>query len=278
LIITFYSERVTDLLAGTVGLRLGASVQRQSPMPLHHQIKVALLHGIEEGWLEPGRQLPRERELAQFLGVSLAPVRHAMADLSKEGYLDRTRGRGTFVRERKVVEKIAILGSFHEALRRQGFEPVMGVLTDEIGEAPNHVSKALGLRTGKVWKLRRQALIDGQPVALLTAWLPARYAGSMRDEHNFAEESLYDALTQVHGIVMSQADNLIEVDRAGLEDATQLRVAPGASVLKVIGVTRDQNNRKIEYSEVLYDADRFRFSIESRRMANGVTYLADAAP
>ena len=83
-------------------MRLGAAVQRQSPMPLHHQIKVALLHGIEEGWLEPGRQLPRERELAEFLGVSLAPVRQAMADLNKEGYLDRSRGRGTFVRARKV--------------------------------------------------------------------------------------------------------------------------------------------------------------------------------
>lgn len=259
-------------------MRLGAGVQRQSPMPLHHQIKVALLNGIEEGWLEPGRQLPRERELAEFLGVSLAPVRQAMADLSKEGYLDRTRGRGTFVRERKVVEKIAILGSFHEALRRQGIEPSMGVLTDEIDEAPHHVSSALGLRGGKVWKLGRQALIDGQPAALLTAWLPARYASSLRSGRNFAKVSLYEALAQVHGVVMSQADNLIEVDRASLDEAAQLRIPPGAPVLKVIGVTRDQNDRKVEYSEVLYDADRFRFSIESRRMANGATYLADAAP
>ena len=266
---------MSDLLEGTVGMRLGAAVQRHSPMPLHHQIKVALLHGIEEGWLAPGRQLPRERELAEFLGVSLAPVRHAMADLSREGYLDRTRGRGTFVRERKVVEKIAILGSFHEAVRRQGIEPSMDVLTDEIGVAPHHVSSALGLRGGKVWTLRRLALIDGQPVAMLTAWLPVRYANSLRSGRNFGKESLYDALTVVHGVVMSHADNLIEVDRAGLDEATQMHLQPGAPVLKVIGVTRDQNDRKVEYSEVLYDADRFRFSIESRRMANGVTYLAD---
>lgn len=154
---------MSELLAGTVGVRLGSAVQRQSPVPLHHQIKVAVMHGIEEGWLEPGRQLPRERELAEFLGVSLAPVRQAMADLSKGGYLDRTRGRGTFVKVPKVVEKIAILGSFHEALRRQGIEPSMQVLIDEIGEAPHHVSSALGLRRGRVWKLRRRANIDGQP-------------------------------------------------------------------------------------------------------------------
>ena len=202
-----------------------------------------------------------------------------MADLSKEGYLDRSRGRGTFVRERKVVEKIAILGSFHEAMRRQGIEPAMGVLDDEITESPLPVSAALGLRGGKVWRLRRLASIEGRPVALLTAWLPARLAtASLRSGHNFAKDSLYDALADVHQIVMSVADNLIEVGRANLDEATRLHLAPGAPVLKVIGITRDQNDRKVEYSEVLYDTDRFRFSIESRRVANGATYVADSSP
>ena len=72
--------------------------------------------------LQPGEQLPRERELAEALGVSLAPVRQAMADLTKEGYVDRTRGKGTFVRDRKLVEKIQILGSFHDSVRRPGLD------------------------------------------------------------------------------------------------------------------------------------------------------------
>ena len=91
-------------------------------MPLHHQIKIAVLEGVEQGWLEPGAQLPRERELAEALGVSLAPVRQAMADLTKEGYVERTRGKGTFIRDRKLVEKIQILGSFHESVSRQGLK------------------------------------------------------------------------------------------------------------------------------------------------------------
>ena len=74
-------------------------------------------------------QLPRERELAEALGVSLAPVRQAMVDLTKEGYVDRTRGKGTFVRERKLVEKIQILGSFHGSMRQQGLPPWSRVLT-----------------------------------------------------------------------------------------------------------------------------------------------------
>src|SRR3954468_8269890 len=115
--------------AVTIEERLAAEVHRHSPTPLHHQIKVAVLLGIEQGWLRPGSQLPRERRIAEALGVSLAPVRQAMVDLTKEGFVDRTRGKGTFVRERKLVEKIQILGSFHASMRLHGLEPMVRVLS-----------------------------------------------------------------------------------------------------------------------------------------------------
>lgn len=268
--------RVHEQLTDDLARRFGAAVQRQSPVPLHHQIKLALLNGMEEGWLEPGRRLPRERELAGLLGVSLAPLRQAMADLSKEGYLDRARGRGTFVRERKVLEKIAVLGSFHDGLRWHGIEPQMNVVVNEMTVSPSRVSTALGLRGGRVWSLRRIAAIGGEPVALLAAWMPARYATGLRTGRDFAQQSLYAGLAEVHGAVMTAADSLIEVVRPGVGDAEQLGVVPGSPVLKVVGITSDQNGRRVEYSEVLYDPDRFRFSVESRRTTNGLTYTPDA--
>jgi DNA-binding GntR family transcriptional regulator len=260
--------------AAEVGQRLSRAVHVHSPVPLHHQIKVAVLQGIEAGWLHPGSRLPRERALADALGVSLAPVRQALADLAREGYVDRTRGRGTFVRERAVVEKIAILGSFHEALRREGVAGRLSVLADELVAAPKHVKDALNVQ-GRVWLLRRLAFIDDDPVALLTAWLPAGYATALSGRRDFGAESLYAALASVHGAVMSYADNIIEVARAGLVDADWLRLPLGTPVLRVVGLTRDQNKTLVEYSDVLYHAERFRFSIESRRTANGVTYVGD---
>ena len=161
------------LTAPAVQERLAGAVHRHSPVPLHHQIKVAVLQGIEQGWLRPGEQLPRERELAKALGVSLAPVRQAMVDLTKEGYVDRTRGKGTFVRERKLVEKIQILGSFHSSMQRQGLRPTVTVLTNEILHAPEEVASALSMRSREAWCLRRLATLDAAPLALLTAWLPA---------------------------------------------------------------------------------------------------------
>lgn len=249
----------------TVEERLAREVHRHSPTPLHHQIKVAVLQGIEQGWLRPGSQLPRERRLAEALGVSLAPVRQAMVDLTKEGYVDRTRGKGTFVRERKLVEKIQILGSFHDSMRQQGLDPRVTVLASEVEAAPDHVADALKLRGRReAWCLRRLAVLDDVPVALLAAWLPARYLQGMAGL-DLGEGSLYDALAAVHGIEMTSADNLVEVGRAGLEDADLLALTPGSPLLEVVGVTRDQQGRPVEYSRVLYRPEHFRFAIESRR-------------
>jgi GntR family transcriptional regulator len=76
---------------------------------------------------------------------------------------------------------------------------------------------------------------------------------------------LYDALAEVHGLEMTSADNLVEVGRAGLEDADLLQLTPGSPLLEVVGVTRDQHERPVEYSRVLYRPEHFRFAIESRR-------------
>lgn len=247
-----------------VPLRLAAAVHRHSPVPLHHQIKVAVLQGVEEGWLQPGEQLPRERELAEALGVSLAPVRQAMADLTKEGYVDRTRGKGTFVRDRKLVEKIQILGSFHDSVRRPGLDPTVLVLSSDFVSPTHEIAVALALRGQQAWCLRRLALLDGEPLALLTAWLPPRYARGVIDQ-DLGEGSLYEALARVHGVEMTAADNVVEVDHAGLGDAELLGMAPGSPVLRVIGITRNQQDRPVEYSDVLYRPERFRFAIESRR-------------
>ncbi len=64
---------------------------------------------------------------------------------------------------------------------------------------------------------------------------------------------------------MTSADSVVEVDRAGLEQAELLGLTPGSPVLRVIGVTKNERDRPVEYSDVLYRPERFRFAIESRR-------------
>jgi hypothetical protein len=77
---------------------------------------------------------------------------------------------------------------------------------------------------------------------------------------------------------MTSADNIVEVDRAGLEQAELLGLAPGSPVLRVIGITRNQRDRPVEYSDVLYRPERFRFAIESRSSAPASQAQPPAVP
>jgi GntR family transcriptional repressor for pyruvate dehydrogenase complex len=49
--------------------------------------------------LQPGAKLPTERNLAEILGVSRTVVREALGTLETLGYIDKTQGKGIFVKQ-----------------------------------------------------------------------------------------------------------------------------------------------------------------------------------
>jgi len=78
------------------------SIDRDSAVPLYHQLKEWIMDEIEKGELEPGTQIPSETTLCSLLGLSRATVREALNQLVAEGWLYRIRGIGTFVRDNMV--------------------------------------------------------------------------------------------------------------------------------------------------------------------------------
>src|SRR5437868_9418143 len=137
-----------------------AVISRASGIPIHTQFRAHLLQRIERGDLRQGQKLPSEREYADQLGVSLAPIRQAILDLVKEGYLHRTRGRGTFVQEAEVDEKIAILSSFTQSMRAKGLDPDIRMRFRGLVVADGAITRALQSRERKLLLIRRLASVD----------------------------------------------------------------------------------------------------------------------
>jgi ABC-type glycerol-3-phosphate transport system substrate-binding protein len=72
-------------------------IDRNSPVPIYYQLKLHFKRQMEDGELGPGDRLPTEMELCERFEISRAPVRQAMTELAREGYLYRRPGQGTFV-------------------------------------------------------------------------------------------------------------------------------------------------------------------------------------
>ena len=65
--------------------------------PKYMQVKQSLLNKIQNKELLPGERLESESEFAQRYQVSMITIRKALSELANEGYLNRTKGKGTFV-------------------------------------------------------------------------------------------------------------------------------------------------------------------------------------
>src|SRR5918997_464769 len=115
------------------------------PIPLHHQVFRDLSAALDGREWEPGERMPTERELAKRYGCSLITVRHALGELVREGRIERTRGRGTFVLQQRIDRDIGGKMSFAEEMRRRGLDPATRVVTARIETAGEAIASALGI-------------------------------------------------------------------------------------------------------------------------------------
>ncbi len=72
-------------------------LDRSDPAPLFRQLYAAIKEAILRGALGPGMQLPPTREFCRLLAISRQTVLNAYAQLTAEGYLSGSVGKGTFV-------------------------------------------------------------------------------------------------------------------------------------------------------------------------------------
>lgn len=78
-------------------LRVEFHLDRSSPLSLDRQIAQTVREAVQKGQLQPGDRIVPIRQLAKHLGVARATVDAAFAILISEGYLETSRGRGSFV-------------------------------------------------------------------------------------------------------------------------------------------------------------------------------------
>src|SRR6476469_9263576 len=93
------------------------------PVTLHHQVYLDLRASLDAGRWHPGDKLPTERELAAHYGCSLITVRRALSELSREGRIERTRGRGTFVLHPRIDLNFGGNRGFADEMLTRGLDP-----------------------------------------------------------------------------------------------------------------------------------------------------------
>lgn len=234
---------------------LRIDLDRTSPVPLYHQVAQSIQAAIDQGRLVPGTFLENEISLAARLGISRPTARQALQELVERGQLVRKRGVGTQVAPLRIRRPVD-LTSLHDDLAKDGRTPTTQVLGHEPVPATPDVAAALEVAEGsEVVAVRRLRLADGEPLAVLTNYLPTAIAPS-REE--LEADGLYDCL-RARGIQPRIARQRIGARTATAAEARMLDEPARAALLTMERTAYDESGVVIEFGTHIYRASRYMF-------------------
>lgn len=240
-----------------------AVLDKQSPLPLYCQLKAVLQARIESGEWHAGVRLPSERELCQQFGVSRITVRQALAELEQEGKLCRDQGRGTFVAQPRIEQRLTHLTSFTQDMQARGQKPGAVVLARSLIRAPIDIAHRLHLNAAHrtVIRLQRLRTANGEPVAIETAYLSEHLCAAVLDE-DLNDRSLYTTLVERCGVVPTRAEQQMHATACPSFEARLLQIKPGSPVLHLHRTTYSQRGEPFEVVESYYRGDKYVFYAE----------------
>jgi GntR family transcriptional regulator len=236
---------------------------RAEHLPLHHQIREDLILNLNSGRFQPGAELPGEAALCAHYGASRGTIRHALADLARDGLIERQAGRGSFLRHPKIEG--SVVGSYRQ-FRVEGppLDPGGTVLTLSRRTADENVAGILGLVSDRsTFFLRRLRFAAGVPVTLQTSFLPVALCPDL-PRHDLSERHLVDILLQEYGIAMSRAEELIEPAICAAYDARHLEIKAGSPVFRIERRTYLPDGRVGEFRRAIMRGDVYRYRLDLR--------------
>jgi len=238
-------------------------VLEPGPVPLYHQVYLHLVDALARGDWQRGDRLPTERELAASFGCSLITVRRALDELAREGRLERTRGRGTFVTEPPIARNIMGPAGFADELRALGYRPSSVVVTARLEEATPVIADELGIPSrAPVYYLERIRGADGKPLLLEQVRLPAdRLPGLL--EHDLGHEaSLWEILRDVYGCPVERYREMLSAILPNAREAELLGLRSRRPAVQFEGIAFTTGDVPIEHSRTVVSPERARYYVE----------------
>lgn len=243
------------------------ALERGEPLPLHYQITNELRQAIKSGKWGLGELFPTDKDLMEEYDVSSTTVRRAVSELVHEGWLERIRGKGTFVRKEAVEEKLERLTGFFEEVKSRGLTPSADVIAIRpIDLTPEEIEKnpQLSVFGGqKMMLIERVQKINGNPVVYVRSYWPFEY-GKRLAEFDLSKEAFYEIAESELKLELTNGEQTISANVAHRKEAKYLDVAVGDPLLIMERILY-AGSKPVEFAVNIYRADRYKYRVTLQR-------------
>lgn len=232
-----------------------APLSKAADEPLYRQLYVRLRRRILSGEFGVGGAIPPESQLMREYRVSRITVRAALDGLVRDGFLERQRGRGSFVRS-EVPEARSCLSSFTEQMLALGREPSTEIVRLEPLPAAERAALELPFPDDAgVLLVERLRRVDGQRAGLVRTFLLAAAVprlGAAQFTPTGRGQSLLYVLEQHCGVVLDKGKETTVPVTVPPAVARHLGCAPDAAALLKVCALEDATGRTVLFEEAYW--------------------------
>lgn len=224
-----------------------------------------IMSKIENGIFEPYQKLPSEHELMEEYNVSRDTIRKSLNMLEQQGYIQKAKGRGSFVLDtNKFNFPVSGVTSFKELANK--IEKKSNTIVEEFELiAPDEkLRKRLNIEVGeKVWKILRVRDIDDEKIILDKDYIVEKYVPNLTKE--ICEDSIYEYIENQLGLRIGFAKKEITVGKTVEKDKNYLDMSSYDTIVVVKSYTYLEDASLFQYTESRHRPDRFKFVDFARR-------------
>ena len=238
-------------------------INKKLPVPYYYQIVQALRESISdlrEPEVNEKIALPSEPELSNLFSVNRGTIRHALQILEREGLIYREKGKGTFVRRRRVEMDLSYLCSTTEDMKSRGWKPDTEVISVDKVIPRAHIRTSLNLLEGdKVWEIFRSRSANDESISLQRAFLPVVLMPDLNEKN--LSGSFYEIWKKFYSIQPYEGEQTIRTRPATDEEASLLSINEFAPIFEITRITSDINGIPFEYLISIWRGDRYDFFV-----------------
>lgn len=228
---------------------------------IYQEIYQSIRSDIDSGKLKPGERLDNENELKDRFHISRDTLRKALAKLEEEGYIERKKSAGTFVKKKKHDYSLTRLESFTEQMEMRGIVPSSEMISFNVLSA-EEIPYMEMLRLSpedKVYKIERIRKGDGDPIALEVSYIPCELCPEIY-RHLDSTGSLYQIYEGVYHLKMGVGKLTLEAEKPSAKLKKALNMKEDDSVLRMNCLTYLEDGTPLYYVDGYYKGEAYYFS------------------
>lgn len=238
-----------------------ATIDQNSGIPLYRQIVNILREEIVTGSVDANEPMTEAKLEARF-GVSLAPIKQALKELTVEGVIVRKKGKGTYPAPRSSVDRPADLksGDLYQYLAQRGLNPTSEVANIERVAPPSAIASRLGLVAGEqALHFNRVIKVGTHPFAINDIYIAAPASFSPTATELRDGGSALALLRERSGIVLSSSEHEAWACAATAEQGNALGLEEGSPVLVIDTVFYATDGTAVGWRSAVHRPEEFKF-------------------